>query len=129
MTSWNYRTYGTRQDPIRQSDLSDIASSYSCPKRFAYRKEEEASGAIISRKRSWGAACIGTAVHETIAAYLDPHGTASARVVAGEMPSFEAVTSVLERELDKASEGLPIEWKKRSQEAEIKDAAHMVLGA
>ncbi|MBC7171548.1 MAG: PD-(D/E)XK nuclease family protein, partial [Polyangiaceae bacterium] len=128
MGAWNHRAYGTLADPVRQSDLNELASSYSCPKRFAFKKEERFSGVEIQRKRAWGASCVGTGVHETIKLYADPLGKGCARILAGELPSEAAVSVVVTEQIDKAAEGLPIEWKVSPATA-ITEAVRMVLGA
>lgn len=125
---WDFKKYGSVDDPIRQSDLNELASSYSCPKRFAFKKDEQFGGEAKGRERAYGTACIGTGVHETNARYLDPTKSACARILAGELPSEEAVRRVLEEEVEKAAEGLPIEWK-ASRDTEIAAGVAMVLGA
>src|SRR5690606_9493735 len=126
--AWDYRAYATLSDPARQSDLSDLASTYGCPKRFSFRKEEAASGVKVAKQRAYGATIIGSAVHGAIAAYLEPTRPACAKVLAGALPSKAAVEAVLEREVLKAADGLPIEWK-ASREPEMAAAVHMVLAA
>lgn len=125
--SWDPRKYGTFDDPIRQSDLNELASAYSCPKRFAYRKEEQFGGANAI-DRAFGGACLGNAIHETLALYLDPSRPSCARVLSGEAPSDDALRTVIEAELDKAANGLPIEWGKKSRDAEVENAIAMTAG-
>jgi hypothetical protein len=125
--TWNPRAYGTASDPVRQSDLSDIASAYGCSKRFQLRKEAEAAGEELRRETASGRMVVGSAVHGTIHRYLT---RASHRILgSGDTPSHEAIRVVLIEELDRAREGRPIEWYGDDRQAEITNATHMVHGA
>jgi hypothetical protein len=130
MPAWNYRLYGTEADPLRQSDLSALASSHSCPKKFAYEKEEQVTGVRERTSASWKA-CIGTATHETCKRILT---RAVESVLAGKVPPIDQVLAVLNTELERAAEGLPINWRNGSRgtanpSTELMKAAHMVRGA
>ncbi len=127
MGKWKHQLYGTPTDPIRQSDLNDIASNYGCSKRFELRKEAEASGEDLEWESTGADRCIGTAIHETIRIYLTDE-EARGRVLAGELPSLRAVDEVIRREFDKATEGLPVNWKKRKPETEYSAAVVMTRG-
>jgi len=106
---WDCRKYGSKEDPIRQSDLNEIAGSYSCSKRLRYRKDQELADEEQPRERTSYKAAGGTAIHETIHTYLtDPK--ASARVLAGELPSDEAIATVLTREMERAATGMIVDW-------------------
>ena len=125
---WDCRKYGTESDPIRQSDLAEIAGSYSCSKRLAYRKELEASGQKPERDRANYKGIGGTAVHEAIHTYLtDPR--ASARILRGELPSDEAIASVICREMERAANGLIIDWYGEDPVKWGLDALAMAKGA
>ena len=41
---WDPKRYGTKDDPVRQSDLNEVAGQYGCSKRFKLRKQAEALG-------------------------------------------------------------------------------------
>lgn len=127
---WDHRRYGTREDPIRQSDLADIASAYGCPKRFSYRKRADAAGPDASRAREAisGRAANGTAIHATIASYLDDCRS-STRIFGGELPSRDAVGAMYRRALLAAAEGRTITWYDSDPSALAEDAVAMVLGA
>jgi hypothetical protein len=117
--AWDYKRYGSKEDPIRQSDLNEIAGTYGCGARFRYRKvleaEQQAADEVPSSKRS-----VGTIVHEAIATYLRDD-RASARVFGGELPSVDAVALVI-RTLA-ARESADIDAGEREA------AVHMVRGA
>lgn len=124
MGKWDCRAYGSPNDPVRQSDLNDIASMFGCSKRFQLRKEAEAKGEDLEWESTGAERCIGTATHETLKLYLTDK--AGDRVLAGELPSLEALSTVFGREFEKATEGLPVNWKKKSPDAERKAALVMV---
>jgi hypothetical protein len=120
--------YGTLTDPIRPTDLNELASAYSCPKRFAFKKEEQARGAPLERRRVRSATCVRAGVHEAIRTYLTPGTEACARVLAGERPRFEAMLSFVEQKIEQAAGGVPIDWK-AARGAALNEATHMTLGA
>jgi hypothetical protein len=123
--AWDHRQYGTAADPIRQSDLGRLASAHSCPKRFAYEKNERMDGVRERTSAPWKA-CIGTASHETIKRILT---RAEASVLAGKVPPVDQVLSAVNDEMERAAEGLPIDWRGESPASELMEAAHMVRGA
>lgn len=123
---WDHRKYATVIDPLRQSDLGNLASQYACSKRFAYEKNAEADGLAVSRRFASWKACVGTGVHETVKAYLT---RAENRILRGELPTAEAVLKIVRVEVEKAAEGLSIEWRDAKPEDELEDASLMVLGA
>lgn len=126
--SWDHRRYGTITDPVRQSDLHELASNYACSRRFWFRKNEEAAGKAVERPFAHWKPTIGSATHETIRRYLT-NATAKARVLAGTMPSREAVLAMLSEEMLKAAGGKAIDWQRAKQDEELEDAVHMVLAA
>lgn len=131
MATWRHQSYGSEEDPIRQSDLSDLAGDYGCAKRFEFRKRAEAEGIAAQFERAAGKTVKGTAVHETLKAYLS--GAHGVRVLAGEVPRPEAVRAVYDRELQKAattSDGrlLPIEWYGDDPEKMAAECVTMVHG-
>lgn len=128
MTRWRHQEYGTEADPIRQSDLNDIASAYGCSRRFQLRKRAEAGQLeLTSRQTARGRTCLGTAVHETFRLYLS--GDAGRRILAGELPRADAVLVVLRRELERAAAGELIEWYGEDPAEMLAEACCMVCGA
>lgn len=129
---WSHQKFGTREDPIHQSDLSDLAGSYGCAKRFAFRKRAEAEGITPELERVSGKMAKGTAVHETLRAYLT--GPYAVRILGGELPSGGAVRTVFGRELEKAATDtktgrvLPIEWYGDDPETEAAECVTMICG-
>lgn len=122
---WNHRLYGTASDPVRQSDLGRLASAHSCPKRFAYEKHEQADGVRERTSAPWKA-CIGTATHETLRRVFT---NATTSVLAGKVPANDQVLAVLNTELERAADGLPIDWRGESPANELLEASAMVRGA
>lgn len=65
---WNYREYGTINEPIHKSDLNDLTGEYGCLKRVRYDKDAIAEGkSRESETECSGRMTAGTATHETIA--------------------------------------------------------------
>jgi len=128
VSAWDHRKYGTREDPIRQSDLNQLASSYGCPKSFRFRKEEEAQGVEVERDVARGSTCIGNATHEAFRLYLGDD-QASARILAGEIPSEAALRHVIDEQLERAAAGLPVDWGTDDPEKKRAEAVTMVRGA
>lgn len=133
MSGWNHQAYATAADPLRQSDLNEIAgSSYSCPKRFEFRKHAEANG-VERARRSYANREIGTAVHETISRVLKNDASRHAVLVKGRLPQESKVLQVVEEEfnraVDIASNGQGVEWGKLRQFDTFKEAVAMVRGA
>ena len=124
---WDYKKYGSEADPIRQSDLNEIAGTYGCAARFKYRKELDAEGQVAEYQFAPSKRTIGTAVHNTIARYLT--GAAKARLFAGEVPSDTGVAQVFAAEMEKAREGLPVDWKDSNPDRELAASVAMVKGA
>lgn len=110
---WNHKTYGTAVDPIRQSDLNDVASPHGCSVRFRNRKTEQADGVKLERTCARWATVNGSAIHETIRRALAPGPWAklqsNARAIDSE--AFrDRLGAVYDEELERDAAGLPIEW-------------------
>jgi len=125
-TGWTPKRYGSKDDPIRQSDLTQLASSYGCGKRFEFRKLEEGSGVAPTRKRVYGAQLIGTATHEVLRRILT---AAPDAVLAGRKPTEQRVREALLEEMAREAGDLPVDWKKAKPDSELRAAIAMVRGA
>lgn len=126
--TWDHRKYATRDDPFHQSHLSDLASQFGCARRFQLRRQAEAAGEDVRLDTAPGPRLLGTAVHHAVDLYLaDP--TAFAKLHRGIMPSEAAIVSVIRRMLDVEADGRPVDWRKSSEDKELKRAACMVYGA
>lgn len=124
---WDHRQYGSASDPIRQSDLNSIASSYSCSKRFAFEKEASASGADREQRVAYGARVVGSAVHNVIDRVLAKYAPEDGLP---EVPAVEHVERALRQEIDRESGGLDIVWGKgKDIEKEVADGVTMVTAA
>lgn len=123
--TWDHRQYGTIADPIRQSDLNALTSSYACSKLFQFRKIEDSEGTRSETKCSYKRA-IGSGTHQTLERILTK---AKAQVLTGWVPTVEQILAVLRQEMESAAEGLPIEWRDAKPDEELDDAVHMIRGA
>lgn len=72
--AWDFKRWGTINDPIHKSDLNAISGDYGCLKSFRYSKDRIANGeSRDSDTECNGRATSGTATHETISrAILNP---------------------------------------------------------
>lgn len=120
-----YRNFGTAELPVRQSLLNEYGSQYGCPKRFAFKLEEELSGGPPPRAKASWKPTLGTAIHETIARALR---AAPEAICGGKLPARERVSRVLVEELGKAADGAPIDWYDANPDKELARATDMVLG-
>ena len=124
--SWDPKKYGTREDPIRQSDLGQLAGRWGCGKRFEFRKGDEAELGERTRDRAYGVTCRGTAVHETLARFLRAYPK---EACAGKHPPRKRFEQVLLEEFEKATGGLEVVWKKGERELDmLAEGVDMVMG-
>ena len=127
MTRWNPRTYGTRADPVHQSDMARLMGAYGCPRKFAFYKAHEAEHGRYRSVLAAGNRELGTAVHETIARALRKHGD---RILAGELPPRRLFERVLRDAFDEACDGREVRWAKGKRELdELADGVTMAMGA
>lgn len=71
MAAWNYRAFGTIEDPIHKSDLASITGDYGCLRAFKFNKDLVAEGKRRdSETECNGRMTAGTATHEAIARAL-----------------------------------------------------------
>lgn len=124
--TWDPRKYGTREDPIRQSDLGQLAGRWGCGRRFEFRKHEEAASGERTRDRAYGVTCRGTAVHETLARFLRLYPK---EACAGKTPPRKRFEQVLLEEFERATGGLEVIWKKGERELDmLAEGVEMVMG-
>lgn len=93
--TWDHRKYGTALDPVRQSDLSDLAGKYGCPAKFARRKR---AAEQVRKSVPWRMA-FGTAVHGAMEMALDET-----------MPDGAQLGAVYDHALRNVDGGLPVDW-------------------
>jgi len=124
---WSNQQFGTLADPVRQSDLNELAGGYGCARRLAYRKEFDADGLARPRERARISTILGTAVHAVIAYYLTELW-APLKLRQRE-PDERQVRDAFANELALAAEGLPIDWQKTNRDAATDEATAMILGA
>lgn len=122
--AWDHRSYGSKSDPIRQSDLGAIAAAYSCPKQFAYRKGDTGRG---PSSRAYGAQVIGTAVHEVIHRVLGQYQPDDGLP---EVPADEHLERAIRQEILREAAGRDIVWSARATlDSEVANALVMTRGA
>lgn len=126
MTGWDHRQYGTESDPFRQSDLNQLTSSFGCGRRMQFNKEADANEDKRKTERAFGGRVIGTATHGVIARVL---WSAPDKILRGGRMKEPTLRSALREEIDVAAEGLPIEWGKKKEKAELDAAFEMIRGA
>lgn len=124
--AWNHRQYASEADPVRQSDLNQLTSSFGCPKRFEFQKHDDAAGNGRTPERAYAMRCIGTAVHAVIARVL---WAAPDQVLRGLRMTDAVLSKALDEEMTVAAEGLPLEWKGKNPKNQMGDALAMVRGA
>jgi hypothetical protein len=128
---WDYRKYGTANDPIHKSHLTSITGDYGCPKQFRYEMDARASGLERDdpgRAVSGKAAC-GTAAHETIARALQ-NPTMRERLLA---PSAAHCTTADVRkvfllELEREIGGRDVAWYDDNRDDLVTDRVAMITG-
>lgn len=134
--AWDHRQYGTAADPIRQSDLNELATSYSCPERFRRRKMADAAvDPDAPPARIYGAPLIGDVVHKVIDRVLSSEKCVE-QVNGGRQLVHMPPRRLLERavvdqleQLRKERGGGDIIWVKTTQLSEETDAVTMIEGA
>lgn len=120
---WDHRQYGSKSDPIRQSDLGSIAAAYSCPKKFAYSKGE----APRASSRAYSPQVVGTAVHEVIHRVLNQYEPADGLP---SVPADNLLERALRQEMLREAAGRDIVWSGRAtMDSEMEDAVVMTRGA
>lgn len=125
MTRWNPRRYGSREDPIHQSDMSSLFGGYGCLRKFAFYKGYAAEHSRrYESERAYGSRELGTAVHETIARALRKHG---ARILAGEMPPRAQFEAVFADAFEQARAGREVVWTKKKEIDEMAAGVTMVM--
>lgn len=123
---WNPRKYGSREDPIHQSDMANLFGGFGCMSKFGRYKDYEAKhGKRYESINAQGARELGTAVHEVIARVLRKDESRRA-VLDGRLPTERRVMMALEEEFAKACDGRPVKWGKSSELAELTAGVSMV---
>ena len=126
--AWNYRRWGTVNNPIHKSHVNTLTGAYSCPRRFQFEMDLQA-GAAERDERARGMisaslAC-GSAAHETIARALSNPELCAAILEGAGAVSRSRVKATFWEELDTETSGRSIEWGKASAD----DYIDMVHGA
>ena len=126
---WDHRQYGSDQDPLRQSDLGNIASEHSCPKRFAYKKRSDADGTGDVRNVVYGKRDFGSVVHDVIDRWL---GRYAPNEGVPQIPPTRLVEQTLMSSWDEFVAGREVIWPKGGPKGEIAKIARgvpMIEGA
>lgn len=126
--AWNYRAYGSIDDPIHKSHLNTITGDYGCLRKFRYQQDELAAGTADERTTVSAKAALGTAAHETIARALNkPEYVAE---VLSEQPKLhrDPIESVLRDELEREAGQRQIDWGEDNPDKLIAERVQMVYG-
>jgi hypothetical protein len=130
--SWNYKKYGSAEDPVHKSHLSDIVGDYGCPQQFRYKMDERSGLSIVERDeiaRVSGKAACGTAVHETLARALSSADVVK-KILAGQ-GVFEpsGVMNVFKSEFEREVGGREVWWADKDDEDKLmNERVEMVCG-
>jgi RecB family exonuclease len=133
--SWDPRKWGTRRDPLHQSDIKSLFGAWGCPRRFSYYKTERAEAAERGERYEPPTAHarrdLGTAIHETIARVLRHEPTRRRLHGSDTVPTDASLRRALVEEFDRAVDGRPLYGLKRGQTQLdlLADGVAMVHGA
>jgi hypothetical protein len=115
--AWDYRKWGTANDPIHQSCLNDISGQNGCAKKYFYKRTVGRNS-----EKLYHYIAVGNAVHETIARCLRAW-------ILNPTPSQVEQAILEEFGKQEAEAGTSIEWGDEKPENEIAECVAMVLGA
>lgn len=137
---WNFRAFGSAEDPVRQSALGAFASQNGCARRYKYERDAEADGELTHRDRWPWRSVMGTAVHAVIERGLTKRVDL---ILAGKLPAREHVLNALDQELARATrtaaelkdnpdapgDAARIDWQDANPVLEKSEGVSMVRGA
>lgn len=130
--AWDYKRYGSANDPIHKSHLNDLTGDWGCPTRFRYARDEASRGGPgydLDRPVRGDAAC-GTAAHETIARALN-NPELRAHLLTGRSDNAvpgAMVRRAFEDELAREIGERRVEWYDATRDDVVDDRVAMVTG-
>jgi len=123
--NWDHRKWGSIDDPIHKSQLSDIAGDFGCLKAFEFKQRRDPM--VEPSPYVSGKSVVGNAAHETIARALDNHDVRQ-RVLSGVPVDSASVAKVFEHQIEVFRDGRELSWGKSDRPDTIKrDAVEMVV--
>lgn len=129
--AWDYKRWGTIDDPIHKSDLNAIAGDYGCLRSFRYSKDATAEGrSRESETECNGRMVSGTATHETIARALsNPKVQPKMLELKGDWRVDAASCQrVYDMEMAQAVSGRQVHWYEADDEKIATSRAEMIAG-
>jgi len=105
---WDYRKYGTLEDPVHKSHVSTLLGEFSCTEQFRRDRLRERSGEqreVLSGKTEFG-----TAGHETIARALRNEEVLAGLLSGARVPSIDTVRRVVTEEFRRACGDQQVAW-------------------
>jgi hypothetical protein len=124
---WDWRKWGTLDDPCHKSQLSTLIGEFSCTEQFKRDRQREVTGE--QRETCSGKTEMGTAAHDTIARALR-HPLIRDGIVSGtSIPTEQRVRSIVVEEFARATAGREVVWYgKAEHDKTLRNTVAMVLG-
>lgn len=124
---WDWRKWGTLQDPIHKSHMSSLIGEFACTKAFSLDRLAELTHQ--PRETCSGKTEAGTAVHETIARALRAPALRDSIIAGSPSTTPERIRTVLSTEFERATAGREVRWYGKSeQEKALREGVEMVTG-
>lgn len=124
---WDWRKWGTINDPIHKSHMSTLLGEFACTKQFSLDRQRELEGS--SRDTCSGKTEMGTAVHETIARALRNPLMRDSILNGRPASSRDAIRGVIAQEFERATAGRTVSWYGKAEYDEaLDDGAEMTFG-
>lgn len=124
---WDYRKYGSLEDPAHKSHMSTLLGEFSCLEQFKRDRLREVSGEqreVLSGKTEFG-----TAGHETIARALRNASLRAGLLAGAAVPSIESVRKVVLEEYQRAVGTKDVAWYGKAEYDDVfADVSWMVEG-
>jgi len=129
--AWDYKRWGTIDDPIHKSDLNAISGDYGCLRAFKYGKDATAEGkSRESETECNGRMMSGTAAHETIARALSNPKVQPKMLGHQDVWSVDVASCqrVYDLEMAQAVSGRQVHWYDADDEKITVQRAEMIAG-
>lgn len=124
---WDYRKYGSLEDPAHKSHMSTLLGEFSCLEQFRRDRIRELSGE--QRDTLSGKTEFGTAGHETIARALRNQAVRAGLLAGTSAPSIESVRKVVLEEYRRAVGAKDVAWYGKAEYEDVySDVSWMVEG-